>query len=598
MEGPRGRLTQSSSGTGEIIHTMDDDTNEQEALDVMEVATRGHQRSRDTGPVRQLDQAAPLLMERSRRFWDPLRLLAAIATGSAMWISAPDIDVWWLGFIGWVPLLWAMHDRPPKHAFFYGWVAGFVAVFVGFFWMTELMTRFAGFGRAEAVGVAALFALGLGLLWALSSWITSALQQRSGYSTLLIYPAAWAACEVLLAQVSIFPVHMALSWAWQPLWIQTAEIGGAVTVSFVMVAINAAIWECIRSVAESDKPLREGVRPNKLAVVSLAAFLLGVPAYGWIRIEQVEAEMARAPSLRVGVVQGNFGIETYATPGMKPLLLRELQRVTGRLETDGAQIVLWGETAYPYGRFTRQHESDLDVEDRRRIQRGFEVPVIVGLVTRDGTGENPYAWNTAWVLHSDGRWGDRYDKNYPLMFGEAAPPGIDPEWYLDKIPSASHLNRGEGPGVLEAVGYRFGPLICYEDILSDFTRETANLGVNALVNLTNDSWFGKTREQSEHLGLAVFRAVEHRKPLLRSVNAGISAYVDPVGRVVEQTETTDSDADGYQNAEGFTVDVPMMPVEYRTVFGATGSLFGWLCIASLAGVWIRSRYHRPPAVLR
>lgn len=575
---------------------MDDDTNEQEALDVVEVANRGSgSRPRDTGPNRTLEP-----LDRRPRFWDPLRLLAAVATGSAMWISAPDIDVWWLGFIGWVPLLWAIHERPAKHAFFYGWLAGFVSVFVGFFWMTELLTRFAGFGSAGAAGIAAIFALALGLLWAGSAWITSVLCRRSGYSTLLIYPAAWAACEFLLAKVSIFPVHMALSWAWQPLWIQTAELGGALTVSFTMVAINAAIWECIRGymdagkpIGSAGKPIGDPRRPTKLALVSVAAWMLGVPAYGWIRIEQVGAEMERAPSLRVGVVQGNFGIETYATPGMKPLLLRELQRVTGALQADGAEVVLWGETAYPYGRFTRQHESDLDPEDRRRIQRGFDVPVIVGLVTRDATAENPYAWNTAWVLDAEGRWGDRYDKNYPLMFGEAAPPGIDPEWYLDKIPSASHLNRGDGPAVIEAAGYRFGPLICYEDILVDFTRETANEGVNALVNLTNDSWFGKTREQSEHLGLAVFRAVEHRKPLLRSVNAGISAYVDPVGRVVEQTQTTDSDTDGYQGAEGFAVDVPMMPHEHRTVFGATGSLFGWLCIAGLAGVWLTSRYRRP-----
>jgi apolipoprotein N-acyltransferase len=587
----RSRLTQSSSGSGEIIHTMDDDTNEQEALDVVEVANRGSgSRPRDTGPNRTLEQ-----LERRPRFWDPLRLLAAAATGAAMCISAPDVDVWWLGFIGWVPLLWAIHERPAKHAFFYGWLAGFVSVFVGFYWMTELLTRFAGFGSSGAAGVAAIFALFLGLLWAGSAWLTSVLCRRSGYSTLLIYPAAWAACEFVMAKVSIFPVHMALSWAWQPLWIQTAELGGALTVSFTMVAINAAIWECIRGYMDAGKPSgnADPRRPTKLALVSLAAWMLAIPGYGWIRIEQVEAEMERAPSLRVGVVQGNFGIETYATPGMKPLLLRELQRVTGALQADGAEVVLWGETAYPYGRFTRQHESDLDPEDRRRIQRGFNIPVIVGLVTRDATAENPYAWNTAWVLDADGRWGDRYDKNYPLMFGEAAPPGIDPEWYLDKIPSASHLNRGDGPAVIEAAGYRFGPLICYEDILVDFTRETANEGVNALVNLTNDSWFGKTREQSEHLGLAVFRAVEHRKPLLRSVNAGISAYVDPVGRVVEQTQTTDSDTDGYQGAEGFAVDVPMMPFEHRTVFGVTGSLFGWLCIAGLAGVWLTSRYRRP-----
>lgn len=588
--------------SGEIVHTIDDDTNEAERVELMlaaerERATRpasttpsasatGDRSHGPSGPGR--GSASADRSGSSPRLLEPLRLLAAAATGASMWISAPDMDVWWVAFVGWVPLLWAIHGRPPKHAFVYGWLAGFVAVFVGFFWMSELLTRFAGFGTAMGAAITGLFALWLGLLWAVSAAVTAWLTQRSGRSTLLIYPMAWAAMEFLLP--SIFPVYMALSWAWHPLWIQTAEIGGALTVSFVMVAINAAIWETLRAwfLPEPGQPRRL----DKLAAASMAAWLIGVPAYGALRIHQVERDMAEAPKLQFGVVQGNFGIDTYSTPPMKPVLLRELQRVTAELDQQGADVVLWGETAYPYGRFTRQHQSDLPEVDRRRIQRDFDVPVIVGLVTRDGTRENPYAWNSAWVLHADGTWGTRYDKNYPLMFGEAAPPGIDPEWYLDKIPSASHLNRGEGPSVLEVAGYRMGALICYEDILSGFTREVANQRVNALVNLTNDSWFGKTREQSEHLGLAVYRAIEHRKPLLRSVNAGISAYVDPTGRVIEQTTTTDSDRDGYQGAEGFLAEVPMMAADDRTVYGVTGSLFAWLCIGGLAGIYGWSRYHR------
>ncbi len=584
--------------SGEVNNTIDDDTTEAERIDLMLAAER--ERRAPAEPARQSPAKPPRVALRGPapperpRLFDPLRLLAAAATGSAMWISAPNLDIWWLAFVGWVPLLWAIHGRPAKHAFVYGWVAGFVSVFVGFFWMSELLTRFAGFGMLMAAVITGLFALWLGLIWAVSAWVTAWLTQRSGRSTLLIYPMAWAAIEFLLP--SIFPVYMALSWAWHPLWIQTAEIGGAVTVSFVMVAINAAIWETLRAwllpEPVAGKPGRG--RLDKLALATLAGWLIGVPAYGALRIAQIESEMAEAPKLQFGVVQGNFGIDTYATPAMKPVLLRELQRVTAELDREGADVVLWGETAYPYGRFTRQQTEDLPEIDRRRIQRDFDVPVIVGLVTRDGTHENPYAWNSAWVLDQAGRWGTRYDKNYPLMFGEAAPPGIDPEWYLDKIPSASHLNRGEGPAVLEVAGFRMGALICYEDILASFTRDVANQRVNALVNLTNDSWFGKTREQSEHLGLAVYRAIEHRKPLLRSVNAGISAYVDPTGRVIEQAGVTDSDRDGYQGAEGFLVEVPMMAADKRTIYGVTGGLFGWLCIAGLAGVYAWSRTRRTP----
>jgi len=581
----------SRSGAHEVVHTIDDDTNEHEREELLSrpilPSLAGEPDDRDEPPE-------PPTPPEPQRFWDPLRILAAAATGSAMWISAPDFDIWWLAFVGWVPLLWAIHDRPRRHAFFYGWIAGFVSVFVGFFWMTELLTRFAGFGEPVAAAITGLFALFLGLQWALPSWLTNLLQERTGRTTLLLFPMAWAFVELLMSSISIFPVHMALSWAWQPLWIQTAEIGGALAVSFVMVAINAALWELLRGWLERREPHHVSMGPPRLrrAAAVAAAWLLGVPAYGWIRIAQVERQMEDAPQLRFGVVQGNFGIETYSHGKMKSVILAELQRVTAGLQAEGAEVVLWGETAYPYARFSRQHETDLRPDDPRRVQRGFDVPVIVGLVTRDATGQNPYAWNTAWVLDERGRWGDRYDKNYPLMFGEAAPPGLDPEWYLDKIPSASHLNRGDGPAAIEAAGYRFGALICYEDILGAFTRDVANEGVNALVNLTNDSWFGKTREQAEHLGLAVFRAIEHRKPLLRSVNAGISAYVDPVGRVVEQTEVTDSDQDGYRGAEGFAVDVPMMPADLRTIYGVTGNLFGWLCGLGLLGFWGVARYRR------
>ena len=580
--------TELRASSDEIIHTIDDDTTEAERLELLASAA-ARAPSPASGEIRApRHETTAHSVVRKVRFWDPLRLRAAAATGSSMWISAPDMNIWWLAFFGWVPLLWAIQDRPPKHAFFYGWIAGFVSVFVGFFWMSELLTRFAGFSLPLGAAITALFALALGLMWALPSWLTAKLCQYSKRSTLLIFPMAWAGFELLMAKISIFPVHMALSWAWQPLWIQTAEIGGALTVSFVMVAINAALWETIRIYID------EG-RVDKLALGALLGWVIGVPAYGAIRISQTQAQMAKAPKLRMGVVQGNFGILTYSTRGMKPLMLAELQRVTAALQADGAEVVLWGETAYPYARFARQHETDLPPGNDLRIQRGFDVPVIVGLMTRDATRENPYAWNTAWVLHSDGTWGDRYDKRYPLMFGEAAPPGVDPEWYLKTIPSASHLNRGLGPDVLEVSDYRFGPLICYEDILGSYTRRVSNQGVHALVNLTNDSWFGKTREQSEHLGLAVFRAVEHRKGLLRSVNAGISAYVDPTGAVIEQLGVTDSDNDGYEGAEGFAVDVAMMPPESKTAYGILGDTFGWLCWIGLAGIGFAARRQRESA---
>ena len=144
------------------------------------------------------------------------------------------------------------------------------------------------------------------------------------------------------------------------------------------------------------------------------------------------------------------------------------------------------------------------------------------------------------------------------------------------VPSASHLEAGPGPKAIvlpdqNGIDVRLGPFICYEDILPRYVRETANQGVHLFVNLTNDAWFGKTHEPWQHLGLGVFRAVEHRKGLARAVNTGVSAYVDPTGRIVEALEVTDPDVDGRLRADGFVAEVPLMDPETQTLYGSPAS---------------------------
>ena len=512
--------------------------------------------------------------KKPREPWDRplLRVAASALCGVFMFMGSPDTNMWWLGFIAWVPWMWSFEGLNPKRAFLVGWVAGFVAVFVGHFWMTELLTRFAGLPDAISIPILALFALFHGLLWGVPAALLTWLRRRTGRRSVWAAPMAWSATELMLP--NIFPTFMALMWCWQPLWIQTAELGGVSTVSFTMLAMNSGIYEAIRAWKAADRPAL------KRAVAMAAGFILGVPIYGAIRIAQVEALADEVPHLKIGAVQGNFGIVTYTRGRMKRDILREMQRVSGELQAQGADLVAWGETAYPYQSFDRESFEDLPQNNPRKVRRGFDIPIIFGAITNDSTGQNPYAWNTAFAMNGEGTITGRYDKNYPLVFGEYVPI-VDPEWFLDLIPTASHLNRGDGPGVLEVAGQPIGTMICFEDILPHFARETANAGASVFVNLTNDSWFGRSWEQGEHLGLAVYRSVEHRRGLVRVVNAGISAYVDPTGRVVQQTGVTDSDVEGYKGAEGFVADVPMTPPDYKTPFGWFGQGLLLICLGGL-----------------
>ncbi len=506
--------------------------------------------------------------------------LAALACACCMVLGSPDHDHWWLGLVGWLPWLWLIDRATPRQAFWFGLLTGTVTVFWGFIWITELLTRFAGFDSPTSLALHLLFAAFQGMQWALPAWAIARIRDKTGRDLLWVAPLAWTAGEALMPQV--FPSYLALMWCWQPLWLQVAEIGGVTAIGLVMLMINTGLYLTLREWFEHR-------RIHRPALVMFLATILGTPLYGAIRMAQVDALIEASPKVRFGVVQGNFGITQWARGTYKRIILKNQQEMSARLEREGAEIILWGETAYPYSRaLGRRDAQDLPISNPRRVRREFTAPLIFGVVTADLSPEtgSPFPWNSAMVLHADGTLGDLYDKNYPLVFGEYIPL-VDPHWYLEMVPAASYINPGTEPKALRALDYRFGPLICYEDILPRFAREIANEKINAFVNLTNDSWFGKTKEQYQHLGLGVIRTIENRRGLVRAVNAGVSAYVDPNGRMIHQTEVTDPDQDGLLPPTGFVAEVPMIDPEVRTLYSYLGEGFNTLVCLALAMLGLR-----------
>ncbi len=511
---------------------------------------------------------------------EPRRVALAALSAVGMVLSCPNFDQFWLGFLMWIPYFAAIEGCKPRAAFGYGWLVGIITVFWGFFWMSELLTKFAGFSLPAAMPVTLLFAMWHGLLWGLSAWLITHARARVGWPIWIVAPLVWVSVEATLP--NIFPIYMAHAWCWQPWLIQAAELGGVTTVSGIMVATNAALYAIIRARAG-------GPSVTRVDWIAAAALLVGNPAYGALRLAQVNAQIDEAPKVKFAVVQGNMSIKQMAHPQWRLSVLRGQQRKTAELQAQGAEIALWGETAYPNPRaFTRERTEDLPDDHPWHVRREFDIPIIFGAVTRDLTGAEPYPFNTAILIDGEGKVAGKYDKVYRLMFGEYAPL-VDPEWYLSMVPSASHIAKGEGPGVLQYKHWRLGPFVCYEDILPRFVREAANKDVNAFVNLTNDAWFGNTAEPGQHLGLAVFRAVEHRKPLVRAVNTGVSVYVDPTGATHHRTRVTDPDVEGPQPPDGFVAEVPMMDAESWTPYGLTGELFNGLCIVGVGFMLTRRR---------
>lgn len=217
--------------------------------------------------------------------------------------------------------------------------------------------------------------------------------------------------------------------------------------------------------------------------------------------------------------------------------------------------------------------------DRGALQRGFTRPLLFGGITwrKDPTarrGERLY--NTAIMVDDEGRVVGTYDKVYLLAFGEFMPFGDSfPELYA-MFPQAGDFTAGSEVKVFEHFGHKIGIMICYEDIMAEFTGKLAALEPNVIINVTNDAWFGRTSEPWLHLALSVFRAVENRLALVRSTNTGISTFIDATGRLESTTHIDD--------AEVLIGDVALLPG--GTLYAAIGNLFVWLLLCGLVAEWL------------
>ena len=342
----------------------------------------------------------------------------------------------------------------------------------------------------------------------------------------------------------------------------------------------------------------------------VAALLAAALGYGQIRIHQMRSTMKKAPKVKVAMIQGNIGITLKGEPGFRRKQLRIHQELSRFAQSKGAELLVWSESSYPYI-LPRDLKTDEDIKPSARVRRGFDVPVIFGAITAQwekGKAEARRVYNSAIMMDGNGRVEGIYDKIFLLVFGEYIPFYNDLSFMRSFFSRhrMSNFDRGKGPKVFKLVRpdgtYRIGPLICYEDIIPRFGRKLAKLEPNILINITNDAWFGATSEPYEHMALAVYRSVELRQAMARSVNTGTSVLISPTGKVVGQAPAVGAMADpnsdpqpalsirknGYRDLGGGLWQAKSWPGSYvligelplmdppKTVYAAVGDLFGWI----------------------
>jgi apolipoprotein N-acyltransferase len=278
--------------------------------------------------------------------------------------------------------------------------------------------------------------------------------------------------------------------------------------------------------------------------------------------------------------------------------------MTAQAADDGARLVVWPESSSPIG-FRRPVPPPPGtgaapvIEPRREylerigaVIRPRDATLIAGSVDYGTTDGRLRAFNSAFVVGPDGTLDASYGKVHLVPFGEYVPLQRL-LFFVDTMVQGAIAGFAPGDR-LEPLPTPLGPVatfVCYEAIFPELVRALARPAV-FMVNITNDAWFGKSAAPAQHLAMAVFRAAENRRWLLRAANTGISALVDPAGRVRASTDLMTR-----------TVLLGRLaPRRDRSLYAVTGDLLAWACAtltvltgAAHVAAFKRPRIERPGA---
>jgi len=472
-------------------------------------------------------------------------LLVSFLMGLISFFSSPYFEQWYLAWAWPAVLFWYARflSRAFPQATLWGLFCraacpGVVMGLGGYYWVAQSLQVYYDVPMWLGLWVPLVGAPFLTLSFALFVFIYALLFRTHWVKSkawLFSAPAAAVLYVALDGMVPrIFPENLAVTQLPILQLVQITDLVGPLPLVFVMVLVSVALWQW------GERRLRQPLVP------AVAVVLLGlVLGYGFWRMAAVdratEAAWGRSEGrFRAAIVQPNVGHVKQVIrerPDGRRWVFSQLEKGTLSVLEQEPDLIVWPETAYPYSIYLDAGGRVKDVPAEliglvQKIQR----PILTGVHMR-GTDfpQTKVAYNSAYLAEPGQAAVEPvfYHKGKLFIFGEYFPV-LD--WF---VPSLRRYHQGEGPKVLQVTarssGRRvlFAPLICHEAVYPGYVSALRKADV--LINLVNDYWYGDTAEPRYHLALARMQAIAMHKPLIRATTTGISAVVDPVGRILLQT---------------------------------------------------------------
>ena len=505
-----------------------------------------------------------------------------------------------IAFFGLAPLLWAIlapteSKRPYRRAFLIGYVCGILWYAANCYWIYDTMRIHGGIPPIGAAGILLLFSLVLGLYFGLFALALKFIATRLGTGIALVAaPFLWTALDLAAARITCVPWdQLGYSQVDNQSLNLFAPITGVYGITFILVAFNSIFARVIL-----HPPSRSLRLFGPLAVFSILwAFLTAMPlapsgTAATAVLIQPNLDVAadnrwNAPDL------WNSHIADFKHLATQP----DRSFIVGIPETGAPtlvpecftpcanpDLVIWPEApAFSFfeadPRFTQTMSS---------MAQSLRAPLIIGGIGADEVNGNLNTFNSAMLWASDGSRIGRYDKIHLVPYGEYIPYRNLFFFAHQLTNQVSDFSRGTERKVFrieDAHGqsHRYGIFICYESVFADEIRQFAKNGAEVFVNISDDGWYGDTSAPWQHLNMARMRAIENRRWILRATNNGVTASIDPYGRVRQSIprHTVGSLVAQY----GFNSET--------TFYTRHGDVFAWLCAILSLGFVVFATNKRP-----
>jgi len=482
------------------------------------------------------------------------RWLLPIITGVATALAFPPFNISQMAWLSLVPLLFAVENCPMGEAFRRGYIAGLTFFGLTTWWVVHVSVP----GAVALIAFLALyFGAGAALFSVISRRINARLTLQGGPARLrtadatgvagghgdsilrnlaaaLVGSACWTTLEWVRGWFLMggFPWNFLGASQWQAVpFIQIASLTGVYGVSALLCFVNYAFYFTIRRFVRHIGDPAPGRRLSwEFYLAMLLVCLVFLHGIAEIRAGQ---EQKTSRTLRLGLAQPDIPQSLKFEPGEKRLILSRLGGLTDVLLAARPDLVIWPETAMPWA---IQYDSE-SVTLVTNILARSQAYLLTGFFDDRG----PKSYNAAVLIAPQPSVSAVYRKIHLVPFGEyvllrpvwapllkrVGPRDYDVDKFFD-------LSSGDEITIFQALGFRFGTIICFEDTLPGLYREFVQHDVDFMVNLTNDAWFKTSPELEMHLANAVFRAVENHRPLVRATNNGITCVVGEHGFILSR----------------------------------------------------------------